>query len=172
MIADLKPYPEYKKSGLPWVERVPEHWRVERLGALGRFSASGIDKKTVSGQPLVKMVNYLDIYRNPTHELWAKMRRMVVSCPEEKKRIHNAEQGDMFFTPSSETTEDIGWSAVAMEDLPETVYSYHVIRFRSHEPIDLLFRRFLCNNAFVLNQFSRASRGTTRKILDLSLIHI
>ena len=91
---------------------------------------------------------------------------MVVSCPKEKKRIHNAEQGDMFFTPSSETTEDIGWSAVAMEDLPDTVYSYHVIRFRSYQPIDLLFRRYWCNNTFVLNQFSLASRGTTRKILD------
>ena len=91
---------------------------------------------------------------------------MVVSCPEERKRIHNVKQGDMFFTPSSETTEDIGRSAVAMEDLPVTVYSYHVIRFRLRDPIDLLFRRYWCNNVFVLHQFSLASRGTTRKILD------
>jgi type I restriction enzyme, S subunit len=28
MIADLKPYAEYKESGLPWLERVPEHWRL------------------------------------------------------------------------------------------------------------------------------------------------
>jgi len=26
MIADLKPYPEYKDSGLPWLGQVPEHW--------------------------------------------------------------------------------------------------------------------------------------------------
>jgi len=26
MIADLKPYPEYKESGLPWLGQVPEHW--------------------------------------------------------------------------------------------------------------------------------------------------
>ena len=25
MIADLKPYPEYKESGLPWLGQVPEH---------------------------------------------------------------------------------------------------------------------------------------------------
>jgi type I restriction enzyme S subunit len=30
MIADLKPYPEYKESGLPWLGRVPEHWSKER----------------------------------------------------------------------------------------------------------------------------------------------
>lgn len=26
MIADLKPYPEYKESGLPWLGAVPKHW--------------------------------------------------------------------------------------------------------------------------------------------------
>jgi type I restriction enzyme S subunit len=26
MISDLKPYPEYKESGLPWVGKVPAHW--------------------------------------------------------------------------------------------------------------------------------------------------
>ena len=31
MIADLKPYPEYKDSGLPWVGSVPGHWDVRRL---------------------------------------------------------------------------------------------------------------------------------------------
>ena len=26
MIADLKPYPDYKESGLPWLEQVPGHF--------------------------------------------------------------------------------------------------------------------------------------------------
>jgi type I restriction enzyme R subunit len=30
MIADLKPYPEYKESGLPWLGLVPDHWSRER----------------------------------------------------------------------------------------------------------------------------------------------
>ena len=29
MIADLKPYAEYKESGLPWLGQVPGHWSVE-----------------------------------------------------------------------------------------------------------------------------------------------
>lgn len=31
MIADLRPYPEYKDSGLPWLGRVPGHWLVRRI---------------------------------------------------------------------------------------------------------------------------------------------
>jgi len=30
MIADLKPYPEYKESGLPWLGQVPAHWGLSR----------------------------------------------------------------------------------------------------------------------------------------------
>ena len=31
MIADLKPYPAMKDSGVPWLGEVPEHWTIERL---------------------------------------------------------------------------------------------------------------------------------------------
>jgi len=34
MIADLKPYPEYKESTLPWVKQIPKHWNVVRNGSL------------------------------------------------------------------------------------------------------------------------------------------
>src|SRR6266571_3503141 len=34
MIADLKPYAEYKESGLPWLGQVPSNWRVVRNGSL------------------------------------------------------------------------------------------------------------------------------------------
>ena len=27
----LKPYPEYKESGVPWLGEVPGHWEVRRL---------------------------------------------------------------------------------------------------------------------------------------------
>lgn len=36
MIHDLKPYPTYKDSGVPWLGQVPTHWGVWRLGALLR----------------------------------------------------------------------------------------------------------------------------------------
>ena len=30
MIDGLKPYPEYKESGLPWTAKLPIHWSTER----------------------------------------------------------------------------------------------------------------------------------------------
>jgi type I restriction enzyme S subunit len=50
MIADLKPYPEYKESGLQWLGRVPSHWEVRP--AFGVFSPNkesnrGMKERTV-----------------------------------------------------------------------------------------------------------------------------
>ena len=36
MIADLKPYPAYKESGLPWLGPVPGHWETRRTKFLFR----------------------------------------------------------------------------------------------------------------------------------------
>lgn len=38
MIADLKPYPKYCESKLPWVGRIPSHWNIKRGKALFRES--------------------------------------------------------------------------------------------------------------------------------------
>ena len=34
MIADLKPYPAYKDSGISWLGKVPGHWQMRRLDKL------------------------------------------------------------------------------------------------------------------------------------------
>lgn len=39
MIADLKPYAEYKESGLPWLGRVPGQWDVSPLAGLARLKS-------------------------------------------------------------------------------------------------------------------------------------
>lgn len=31
MIGDLKPYAEYKESGLSWLGKMPAHWEVRRI---------------------------------------------------------------------------------------------------------------------------------------------
>ena len=167
-IMNLKPYPKYKDSGIEWLGEVPEEWEVSYLKNIGRFSASGIDKKIVEGESLVRMVNYMDIYGNDTKLIDNERELMTVSCPEWKIAECNLIKGDLVFTPSSETSEDIGLSALITENLTNAVYSYHVVRFRFKKVFNHNFKRYICNNTFVLQQFTKASRGTTRQILDRS----
>ena len=48
MIGNLKPYPEYKDSGLPWLGQIPKHWGVRRFKYLLREvntrSADGLEQ--------------------------------------------------------------------------------------------------------------------------------
>lgn len=46
MISDLKPYPEYKESGLPWLGQVPVHWVTKR----GKSYLVRIDERSKTGR--------------------------------------------------------------------------------------------------------------------------
>ncbi len=48
MIADLKPYAEYKESGLPWLGMIPRHWSLQKLKHITRF-VNGFPFKPVAG---------------------------------------------------------------------------------------------------------------------------
>ena len=48
MIADLKPYAEYKESGLPWLGKVPGHWNLPRLGSVLRERGETNEEKQVT----------------------------------------------------------------------------------------------------------------------------
>lgn len=170
---NYKKYPKYKPSGIEClpaaqagIGEIPEHWEVKKMRFVGRFTSSGIDKKIIDNEPLVKIVNYTDIYGNSSLILNSKRNYMVVSCPKEKIIEHSVKKGDLIFTPSSETIIDIGLSALVDEDLENTVYSYHVLRFRFIIDVDHNFKKYICNNYFVLSQFSANAKGTTRQILN------
>ena len=154
-----------KDSGIPWIGEIPKDWVVRKLRNVGRFSASGIDKKIVEGEPLVHIINYVDVYKNPNRELRAQ-EYMIVSAPIEKCSEHQVNVGDMIFTPSSETIEDIGVSAVIMDELPNTAFSYHVLRFQPNNVVDLKYRKYFTNNNYCLNYFSSCATGTIRKTIS------
>lgn len=161
----MKIYDKYKDSGVEWIGEIPEGWEVNQLGIIGNFSSSGIDKKLLDNEPFVKIINYTDIYGNHQMSLDSKKEYMIVTTPQSKINEHLVKKGDLIFTPSSETQEDIGLSAVVIEDLNNTAFSYHVLRYQFHKNIDINFKKYLCNNYFVLNHFSKCSQGTTRQTL-------
>jgi hypothetical protein len=46
MTASLRPYSEYKDSGLPWFGQVPAHWEVRRIKTLLRE----VDRRSTRGE--------------------------------------------------------------------------------------------------------------------------
>ncbi|MPM20292.1 hypothetical protein SDC9_66721 [bioreactor metagenome] len=167
----LNPNVELKDSGIEWLGKIPKHWEVKRLKEISKVESSGIDKKIIEDEKLIKIVNYVDVYNNQKHELYNSDDYMVVSTSIEKTKSKKLKKGDILITPSSETVEDIGISSVVMEDLADTLFSYHILRIQFFRNMDINFKKYVFNNTFVQNYFSSTSTGTTRKILSLSKIY-
>ena len=70
--------------------------------------------------------------------------------------------------PTSEVPDDIGRSAVAMEDTSDGVYSYHVVRLRLKTNWDLYFRAYAFDTKAFLDQASKQCDGSgTRYVISL-----
>jgi type I restriction enzyme S subunit len=160
-----------KDSGIDWIGQIPEHWDIVRLKSLGNIETSSVNKKIEENEGLIKLVNYTDVYGNSNKEIWNDDSYMVVSANVKQLQSKLLKKGDVLFTPSSETIEDIGVSAVVMENLKNTLYSYHLLRLRFSKNVFLNFKKYLFNNDFVQNYFSKSATGTTRKILGLSTLN-
>ena len=141
-------------------------WETKQLAEIGDISGAGVDKKINPNEISVRLVNYLDVY-NKTF-LYAKDLTHEVSARPDQVRRCVVEKGDIFFTPSSEVPDDIGCSAVAMEDISDGVYSYHVVRLRLKADWDLYFRAYIFDTSEFLNQASRQCDGSgTRYVISL-----
>jgi type I restriction enzyme S subunit len=133
-------------------------WVVKELGELGEISGAGVDKKVRPGEIPVRLVNYMDVYRK--NFIYSKDLSHVVSAPPAQAARCSVKRGDVFFTPSSEMPYDIAVSAVAVEDIPDATYSYHVVRLRLAEDWDLSFRGYAFKSHQFLAQAARACEGS------------
>jgi restriction endonuclease S subunit len=143
------------------------NWKYQKLGNLGVFKTSSIDKIIKDNQRLVKLVNYMDVYNKIRFDISCLNRLSKTSVNDKQFLESNLKKGDILFTPSSETPDDIGHSAVIFDDLPNTVYSYHLVRFRPNFQFDLKFSNYFCNNSSVFKQMYVMSQGATRFTLSL-----
>ena len=123
-------------------------WKEVKLKEMGHITSAGVDKNIVPGEQNVTLLNYMDVYKKDF--IYKDDIKQIVTAPDKKIKNCNVLMGDVFFTPSSETRDDIGHSAVIMENIPGAVYSYHVVRFR---PLLNHLKRTFCAYAFKTAKF-------------------
>ena len=141
-------------------------WEEVRLGDIGEFSTSSVNKKIEEGERIINLVNYMDVYNN--NFIDNSIDYMKVSASESQISKFSLKIGDVLFTPSSETADDIGHSAVVKKiDKKNLLYSYHLVRLRFNKEIDINFKGYVFNNKNVLREFTRLASGATRYTLTL-----
>lgn len=110
------------------------------------------------GSPII---NFTDVY-NKRWLAQGSFHGLVEVTKDEIER-YSAQKGDVFFTRTSETKEDIGMSSTLIEDVPNCVFSGFVLRAR---PITNLLLPKFCSYYFstreVRNTIVRYAAVTTR----------
>jgi type I restriction enzyme S subunit len=137
-------------------------WEIKKLGEIGSFQTSSIDKLSNPDEQEVYLVNYMNVYRHEELNNKTVKDFQIVTAKENQIKSCNLIKGDILFTPSSETPGDIGHSVVIFENLETAVFSYHLMRWRPIIQIDLLYSHYFCNTNQVLTQISRLATGSTR----------
>lgn len=110
-------------------------WEIVTLGEVGTFKSNGVDKLIKPNEKIINLLNYLDVYnsRQVTKDNCNSL--MQVSASDRQIKECDIQKNDVFFTPSSETAEDIGYVLVMRDTLPNTCYSYHLMRYRPNEGV-------------------------------------
>lgn len=153
-----------KQNTSPFLEKLLDGANVEwkPLKEIAEVSGAGVDKKSIKTEEKVTLLNYMDVYRNPY--LNSKIPTMQVTANDRKIKQCNVLKGDIFITPSSEVKNEIGFSGMAVEDMPNVVYSYHIMRIRLKEYsyTQSMFINYLFRSNTLQNQINKQAKGLTR----------
>lgn len=159
----LDPNVEMKDSGIAWIGKIPKHWSVSKLKYLGRLQ-NGISKSHNffgRGNPFI---TYGDVYNNDKLPLQGS--GLIMSTLQEQ-RLYSIKRGDVFFTRTSETIEEIGFASTCIQNVDNATFAGFLIRFRPINECLLpefsryYFRSEIHRHFFVkeMNLVTRASLG-------------
>ena len=151
---------EYYKNTL--LERSQNPIKQFSLGELFTFK-NGLNKGKEffgTGSPIV---NFVDVYKN--RKLYSTTLKGLVTVDNKEKELYNAKVGDVFFTRTSETKEEIGMASVLLDNIIDCVFSGFVLRARPKT--ELLLPKF-CAYCFsshaVRKEIIKYSSFTTRAL--------
>lgn len=163
MIHGINENVDTKDSGINYIGNIPSHWDVKKLRFLGKLQ-NGITKSGDDFGRGFPFVSYGNVYNN--YALPEYVEGLVDSSPSERM-IYSVKKGDVFFTRTSETIEEIGFASTCLKNIKNAVYAGFVIRFRPEENIlcpgfsKYYFRSDIHREFFVkeMNIITRASLG-------------
>ena len=122
----LDPNAQMKDSGVEWIGAIPCNWTVARVRNIGT-TQNGISKSGEYFGEGFPFVSYGDVYKN--YQLPVNVSGLIQSTDDERER-YSVLSGDIFFTRTSETIEEVGFSSVCMHSIADATFAGFLIRLR------------------------------------------
>lgn len=156
-----------KDSGIDYIGNIPKDWGVCRLRNIG-YVQNGISKSGEffgSGYPFI---SYSDVYKNI--ELPSNITGRIKSTKDERMR-YSVQIGDIFFTRTSETIEEVGFSSVCMKTVPDATFAGFLIRVRPfNQKLDVGFSKYYFRSSHHRTYIVKEMNLVTRASLGQNLL--
>ena len=163
----LDPDVEMKDSGISYIGNIPKHWKVTNLKYLGKCQ-NGISKGGEYFGNGFPFVSYGDVYKN--YSIPQNVDGLIMSTKTEQN-IYSVKYGDVFFTRTSETIEEIGFASTCLKSIDNSVFAGFLIRFRPTSS-DLIpeFSKFYFRSNIHRKFFVKEMNLVTRASLSQNLL--
>ena len=138
-------------------------WVSEAIGLYYNFK-NGLNKSKEYFGFGTPIVNFTDVFNNRVLDYASLKGRVFVT--KEEIANYSVQKGDLFFTRTSETLEEIGYPSVMLSDSPQTVYSGFVLRGRAinNDPLVDVFKSYVFFTTSFRKEMIRKSSMTTRAL--------
>ncbi|MBZ1512933.1 restriction endonuclease subunit S [Leuconostoc mesenteroides] len=147
-----------------------DDWEERKLGRIGE-TFTGLSGKTKEdfGHGDAKFVTYVNVFENP------------ISNPNKTERVEIDEKqnqikyGDVFFTTSSETPEEVGMSSVWLDNTENIYLNSFCFGYRPTTELDSYYLAFMLRSPSIRKKFMFLAQGISRynisktKVMELEV---
>ena len=132
-------------------------WEQRKLGEMGT-TFTGLSGKTKEdfGHGDARFVTYMNVFTNPVSDPHR------VEAVEIDKSQNSVQYGDVFFTTSSETPEEVGMSSVWLENADNTYLNSFCFGFRPTDIIDPYYMAYMLRSEAVRKKIIYLAQGISR----------
>ena len=157
-------YPELRFPGFT------DAWEQRKLGSIGS-TYTGLSGKTKEdfGHGEAKYITYLNVFQNTISNITMTDKVEIDPTQNEVK------YGDVLFTTSSETPEEVGMSSVWLGDTPNIYLNSFCFGFRPNQKIDSYFLGFSLRAPYMRDKIKILAQGISRynisknKVMELEI---
>lgn len=134
-----------------------DDWEQRKLGEMGS-TFTGLSGKTKEdfGHGDAKFITYMNVFSNPIADL------QMTETVEIDSKQNCVKAGDVFFTTSSETPEEVGMSCVMPENADNTYLNSFCFGYRPTEKFDLNYLAYVLRSESFRKEMTFLAQGISR----------
>src|SRR5690606_13124747 len=171
----MRKYDSYKPTKIEFLDEIPEHWEEKRMRFLGYLYGGLSGKSATDFNQLTNEDNkYFIPFTNIANNFRIDPESLQTVIISENENQNKVQKGDLFFLMSSENYDDVGKTAVLIDDLEETYLNSFCKGFRiTKEKIVPEFLNYQLHSKQLRHNLLTGANGFTRinlkidKVIDL-----